>query len=132
MLTEIGMMNNGWYTVKLATSKSNKLLIQHPYDQSGTSGGGWMKPSVANQLAAAKQDSGVPDKQFTREEIEQWRHEFKPWNYEFPGEGEQMERYRAQQVEVDAREREHEFADEFTFEDLQQAQRDAGVPVSQP
>lgn len=69
---------------------------------------------------------------FTREEIEQWRHEFKPWNYEFPGEGEQMERYRAQQVEVDAREREHEFADEFTFEDLQQAQRDAGVPVSQP
>ena len=29
-----------------------------------------MKPSVENQLAAAKQDSGVPDKQFTREEIE--------------------------------------------------------------
>lgn len=75
---------------------------------------------------------------FTREEIEQWRHEFRPWNYEFPPMGdpgtpeyqEQMDRYRAQEVEVDARERENEFADEFTFEDLQDAQRDADVPVS--
>lgn len=36
-----------------------------------------------------------------------------------------------QQVEVDAREREDELAEEFTVEDLRQAQRDAGVPVSQ-
>lgn len=72
---------------------------------------------------------------FTREEIEQWRHEFKPWNYEFPPTGdrdspeyeEQMQAYRDQEVEVDAREREDEFADEFTIEDLRQAQRDAGV-----
>jgi hypothetical protein len=35
-----------------------------------------------------------------------------------------------QDVEVNAREREDEFADEFDFEDLQQVQRDAGVPVS--
>ncbi len=72
---------------------------------------------------------------FTREEIEQWRHEFRPWNYEFPPTGdrdapeyqEQMQEYRDQEVEVDAREREDEFADEFTVEDLRQAQRDAGV-----
>lgn len=75
---------------------------------------------------------------FTREEIEQWRHEFEPWNYEFPPIGdpadpayeEQMQRYENQEVEVNAREREREFADEFTVEDLQEAQRDAGVPVS--
>lgn len=29
-----------------------------------------MKPSVENQLQAAKQDSRVPEKQFTRQEIE--------------------------------------------------------------
>ena len=76
---------------------------------------------------------------FSREEIEQWRHEFRPWNYEFPPTGdpstpeyqEQMQDYLDQEVEVNAREREDEFADEFSFEDLQQAQRDAGVPVSQ-
>ena len=76
---------------------------------------------------------------FTREEIEQWRHEFKPWNYEFPPIGrqgtpeyqEQIEKYRAQEVEVNATEREKEFADEFTFEDLQDAQRDADVEVSE-
>lgn len=76
---------------------------------------------------------------FTRGEIEQWRHEFRPWNYEFPPIGdpstpeyqEQMQDYLDQEVEVNAREREDEFADEFSFEDLQQAQRDAGVPVSQ-
>jgi uncharacterized protein YukE len=75
---------------------------------------------------------------FTREEIEQWRHEFQPWNYEFPPTGdpstpeyqEQMQDYLDQDVEVNAREREDEFADEFDFEDLQQVQRDAGVPVS--
>ncbi|WP_341854921.1 hypothetical protein [Brachybacterium sp. GPGPB12] len=76
---------------------------------------------------------------FTRGEIEQWRHEFRPWNYEFPPIGdpstpeyqEQMQDYLDQEVEVNAREREDEFADEFSFEDLQQARRDAGVPVSQ-
>lgn len=66
----MGMMNNGWYRVTSETDKDGKLLFRHPYDQEGTEGGGWMKPSVENQLAAAKQDSGVPDKQFTREEIE--------------------------------------------------------------
>lgn len=63
-------MNNGWYVVISSTDEDGKLFFRHPYDQEGTEGGGWMKPSVENQLAAAKQDSGVPDKQFTREEIE--------------------------------------------------------------
>lgn len=72
---------------------------------------------------------------FTREEIEQWRHEFEVWNYEFPPSGdpnnpeyqEQMQRYLDQQVEVNAREREDEFADVYTSEDLEQDMRDAGV-----
>ena len=63
-------MNNGWYVVKSNTDSDGRLLFQHPYDQTGTSGGGWMKPSISSKLAAAKQDSGIPNKQFTREEIE--------------------------------------------------------------
>lgn len=88
----------------------------------------------SEEYAQVEEEFGV-----TREEIEQWRHEFTPWNYEFPPTGdpdtpeyqEQLQEYLDQDVEVDAREREDEFADEFTFEDLQQAQRDADVPVSQ-
>ncbi|AXK44595.1 hypothetical protein [Brachybacterium saurashtrense] len=88
----------------------------------------------SEEYAEVEQQYGV-----TREEIDQWRHEFRPWNYEFPPTGdpgspgyqEQMQEYLDQGVEVDAREREDEFADEFTIEDLQQAQRDAGVPVRQ-
>ena len=38
-----------------------------------------MKPSTANQLAAAKNDSGVPSKQFTREEIEKHRSHDDCW-----------------------------------------------------
>lgn len=73
-------MNNGWYTVKSSTSSSSgKLVFRHPYDQSGSSGGGWMTPSTANQLAAAKQSSGVPSKQFTREDIEKHRSRDDCW-----------------------------------------------------
>lgn len=64
----MGMMNNGWYKVISDTAKDGKLLFRHPYHQEDADG--WMKPSTENQLAAAKQDTGVPDKQFTREEIE--------------------------------------------------------------
>lgn len=70
-------MNNGWYVVKMATSPSGKLLVQHPYDQNGNAG--WMKPSTINQIAAAKQESGVPGKQFTREEIEKHRSRDDCW-----------------------------------------------------
>lgn len=64
----MGMMNNGWYVVKSDSDKDGKLLFRHPFHQEDNEG--WMKPSTENQLAAAKQDTGVPDKQFTREEIE--------------------------------------------------------------
>lgn len=64
----MGMMNNGWYIVKSETCGDKGLLFRHPIDAEGN--GGWMKPSVENQLAAAQQSSGIPDKQFTREEIE--------------------------------------------------------------
>jgi len=64
----MGMMNNGWYKVFTDTDKDGKLVFRHPYHQEDSEG--WMKPSTENQLAAAKQDSGVPDKQFTRQEIE--------------------------------------------------------------
>jgi nitrate reductase (NAD(P)H) len=62
------MMNNGWYVVKLSVDGQGQLLFRHPYHQEGNEG--WMTPSVENQLAAAKQDAGIPDKQFTRQEIE--------------------------------------------------------------
>lgn len=64
----MGMMNNGWYKVFASTQKDGKLQFKHPFHQEDAEG--WMKPSTENQLEAAKQDSGVPDKQFTRQEIE--------------------------------------------------------------
>ena len=38
-----------------------------------------MKPSVENQIAAAKQEAGAPEKQFTREEIEKHDKEDDCW-----------------------------------------------------
>lgn len=64
----MGMMNNGWYRVTSETDKDGKLLFRHPFHQEDDEG--WLRPSTENQLAAAKQDTGVPDKQFTRQEIE--------------------------------------------------------------
>jgi nitrate reductase (NAD(P)H) len=70
----MGMMNNCWYTVKPEVSedgdeRSPTILFRHPVEP-GTGDGGWMKPSVENQISAAKQAAGAPQKQFTREEIE--------------------------------------------------------------
>ncbi|OAA55621.1 Oxidoreductase, molybdopterin-binding domain protein [Cordyceps fumosorosea ARSEF 2679] len=70
----MGMMNNGWYVVKpeLAQAEHSgeaQLLFRHPTEP-GQGTGGWMKPSVENQIAEAKQEAGAPQKEFTREEIE--------------------------------------------------------------
>jgi nitrate reductase (NAD(P)H) len=70
----MGMMNNCWYTVKPEINEdgdenSPTVLFRHPTEP-GTGDGGWMKPSVENQIASAKQAAGAPQKQFTREEIE--------------------------------------------------------------
>ncbi|KAF2150810.1 hypothetical protein K461DRAFT_228984 [Myriangium duriaei CBS 260.36] len=65
----MGMMNNCWYRVKIKIdSDLSHVVALHPIDPQGD--GGWMKESEINQLNAVKQSSGVPDKQFTRQEIE--------------------------------------------------------------
>ncbi|OAQ97561.1 hypothetical protein LLEC1_06394, partial [Akanthomyces lecanii] len=70
----MGMMNNAWYSVKPEIaqdekSKAAQILFRHPVEP-GQGTGGWMKPSVENQIAEAKQEAGAPTKEFTREEIE--------------------------------------------------------------
>lgn len=70
----MGMMNNCWYIVRpeiVEDSKSSipEILFRHPV-QPGTGKEGWMQPSVESKIADAKQSSGAPQKQFTREEIE--------------------------------------------------------------
>lgn len=73
----MGMMNNGWYKVVADTRSDGKLLFRHPFHQEDSEG--WMKPSTENQLEAAKQDTGVPDKQFTRQEIEKHNSKDDSW-----------------------------------------------------
>jgi len=77
----MGMMNNCWYKVTLEVSDGGEgdshdnqdrvasILCRHPVEP-GSGEGGWMKPSVENQIAAVKQEAGTPQKQFTREEVE--------------------------------------------------------------
>ncbi|KAF2758588.1 hypothetical protein EJ05DRAFT_452115 [Pseudovirgaria hyperparasitica] len=78
----MGMMNNGYYIVKpeIVDQKDGDvptILFRHPVDPSGK--GGWMKPSVENQVATARQDAGAPQNQFTREEIEKHDNERSCW-----------------------------------------------------
>lgn len=78
----MGMMNNRRYEVRMDIEYSNFngdsngnnstqtfLDFKHPVAQ-GRDNSGWMKPSVANQMEAANETSSVPQKQFTRQEIE--------------------------------------------------------------
>ncbi|OHW98199.1 nitrate reductase [Colletotrichum incanum] len=79
----MGMMNNCWYTVKSeivddAKTDDTYVLFRHPVEP-GTGDGGWMKPSVVNQVEAAKRNSGTPQKKFTREEIEKHDKEDDCW-----------------------------------------------------
>lgn len=79
----MGMMNNCYYQVKpeISQSKEEKvphILFRHPVEP-GTGDGGWMKPSVENQIATAKQEAGAPQKQFTRQEIEKHNSENDCW-----------------------------------------------------
>jgi nitrate reductase (NAD(P)H) len=79
----MGMMNNCWYVVKPSIvqdtdSEIPSILFRHPTEP-GTADGGWMKPSVENQIASAKQDAGAPEKQFTRQEIEKHDKEDDCW-----------------------------------------------------
>jgi nitrate reductase (NAD(P)H) len=79
----MGMMNNCYYIVKPSIiqdddSDTPSILYRHPVEP-GTADGGWMQPSVENQIAKAKQDAGAPQKQFTREEIEKHNEENDCW-----------------------------------------------------
>ncbi|KAH7066591.1 hypothetical protein BKA63DRAFT_495511 [Paraphoma chrysanthemicola] len=79
----MGMMNNCWYVVKPSIVQNDdseipSILFRHPTEP-GTGDGGWMKPSVENQIASAKQDAGAPEKQFTRQEIEKHDREDDCW-----------------------------------------------------
>lgn len=79
----MGMMNNCWYVVKaeiVANEDSNTaaILFRHPVEP-GTGKGGWKKNSVENQIINAKNESGTPQKQFTRAEIEKHDSEDDCW-----------------------------------------------------
>ncbi|KFA77101.1 hypothetical protein S40288_09733 [Stachybotrys chartarum IBT 40288] len=99
----MGMMNNCWYQVKAeitappdnddsdsglgfdygsnSDSSSRRgvyLLFRHPVEPA-IGGNGWMKPSIENQMEAAKREANTPQKQFTREEIEQHDTEKDCW-----------------------------------------------------
>ncbi|KAF2020451.1 hypothetical protein BU24DRAFT_382381 [Aaosphaeria arxii CBS 175.79] len=79
----MGMMNNCWYQVKGEITQEEDsdvacILFRHPVEPA-TGEGGWMKPSVENQIANAKQEAGAPEKQFTREEIEKHNTEDDCW-----------------------------------------------------
>ncbi|TKA49862.1 hypothetical protein B0A49_12768, partial [Cryomyces minteri] len=79
----MGMMNNCWYVVRpeIVTNSDSgipSIMFRHPTEP-GTADGGWMKASTENQIAAAKQEGGTPQKQFTREEIEKHDKEDDCW-----------------------------------------------------
>lgn len=79
----MGMMNNCHYIVKSEIQQSRdddvaRILFRHPVEP-GTSDGGWMKPSVENQMASVKQQASAPQKQFTREEVEKHDTEGDCW-----------------------------------------------------
>nr|OQO24577.1 hypothetical protein B0A51_09734 [Rachicladosporium sp. CCFEE 5018] len=79
----MGMMNNCWYVVKpeIQQGKDEEvpyMRFRHPVEP-GSRKGGWMKPSVENQIAGAKRDAGAPQKQFTRQEIEKHSIENDCW-----------------------------------------------------
>ncbi|GAP77649.1 MULTISPECIES: WXG100 family type VII secretion target [Brachybacterium] len=83
--------------------------------------------SQADDYAAIEEQYGV-----TREEIEAWRENFSGDNYKSTDKGDTHEEYQSQPVEVDAREREDEFAgEELTMEQLKKYQEDAGVEVDE-
>ncbi|CAN9120075.1 unnamed protein product [Alternaria sp. RS040] len=79
----MGMMNNCWYIVRPSIVQGDdsdmpSIMFRHPVEP-GTADGGWMKPSVENQMAAVKQSAGTPQKQFTRQEIEKHDKEDDCW-----------------------------------------------------
>ena len=79
----MGLMNNCWYVVKpeIVVGEDEdvpSILFRHPTEPAAGEGG-WLKPSVENQVEAAKQQAGTPQKQFTRQEVEKHDKEDDCW-----------------------------------------------------
>ncbi|RYO93972.1 hypothetical protein DL764_007901 [Monosporascus ibericus] len=79
----MGMMNNCWYIVRpeiVVDEESDfpSILFRHPTEPA-TGDGGWMKPSMENQIENVKQEAGTPQEQFTREEVEKHDNERDCW-----------------------------------------------------
>ncbi|PGH28123.1 hypothetical protein AJ80_00013 [Polytolypa hystricis UAMH7299] len=79
----MGMMNNCWYVVKSEITVDEEsgescVLFRHPTEPAAGKGG-WKSASYESQIASAKQESGIPQKQFTREEIEKHDKEDDCW-----------------------------------------------------
>ncbi|EPS27518.1 hypothetical protein PDE_02461 [Penicillium oxalicum 114-2] len=79
----MGMMNNCWYTVRPEilhdeSQDAITLYFRHPCEP-GTGKGGWMQPSTENQMEQIKHEVSSPQKQFTREEIENHNKEDDCW-----------------------------------------------------
>lgn len=77
------MMNNCWYVVRPeikedTESNASYLMFRHPVE-SGSGQGGWMKPSVEDQISDMRRQASAPSKQFTREEIEKHQSEDDCW-----------------------------------------------------
>lgn len=62
----------------MTTQKRLLFFFRHPVEPA-TKDGGWMKPSVENKIAEAKQEAGAPQKEFTREEIEKHNTQDNCW-----------------------------------------------------
>lgn len=81
---QMGMMNNCWYVVKSKIvegdddEKGPSVMFRHPVEP-GSGDGGWQQPSAEMKMAAIKQSSGTPHKQFTRQEIEKHASEDDCW-----------------------------------------------------
>lgn len=115
---------------------------QHEFiDQTSSSSG---RPGMLESLRRSEAYEQIEEEHgFTREEIRAWRDNFRDYHSppdalgEDPSAEERAEyqedrdRYLDQSVEVDARKGGREFVDGLTFEDLQDLQRDAEVPISE-
>lgn len=75
-------MNNCWYLVRLDTTKApdtgkRSITFHHPVEP-GAGGNGWMKPS-RDPLEDIGHEGSVPNKQFTRQEIEKHNKDDDCW-----------------------------------------------------
>ncbi|KAL1925730.1 uncharacterized protein VTP21DRAFT_613 [Calcarisporiella thermophila] len=65
----MGMMNNSIYRVRISveladeTTEESRFIFQHPVEP-GSGKGGWMQPSLEQQIEAKLQEAAVPQKEY--------------------------------------------------------------------